>query len=276
MAEPANLSGEGKPSVSPFIVPDWVKAKRFEFLQCALDPLTMQETVELIGDSIQARQNLRHVVVNVAKLVNMQRDAELHADVCGSDIINIDGMGVVWGCRLLGHKVPERVSGIDLMDKILAFCAEHNFRPYILGAKPEVLEQAVKNISAKYPALEFAGSQHGYYGWDNEPEIMEQIRATKPDCLFIAITSPHKERIIHRYGEMLQIPFVMGVGGSVDIYAGFTARAPEWMQRCGLEWLYRIYQEPRRMWKRYAVTNSLYGWMLLKAMLGGSKGKKAT
>lgn len=254
--------------VEPFNIPDWVKQKRFSFLSCPLDPLTMVETTQLIGNSITQRQSLRHVVVNVAKLVNMHRNPELREDVTGSDIINIDGMGVVWGCRFLGHKVPERVSGVDIMDNTLAFCEEKGYRPFILGAKPEVLEQAIANIQAKFPKLEFAGWQHGYYGWDNEPQIMEQIRETQPDCMFIAITSPHKERIINNYGGMLQIPFVMGVGGTVDIYAGFTARAPQWMQRYGLEWVYRIYQEPRRMWKRYAVTNSLFAWLLLKAKLG--------
>lgn len=254
--------------LSKFLMPQEAKTKRFSFLGCPLDPLSMQESVELIGQAIVERQSLQHVVVNVAKLVNCQKDEGLYRDVSGSDMINIDGMGVVWGARLLGHNIPERVAGVDLMDNTLAFCADNGYRPYILGAKPDVLEQAVENIKAKYPKLEFAGYNDGYYDRKKEQELMDSIRDAKPDCLFIAISSPHKERIMGAYKDMLDIPFIMGVGGSVDVYAGFVTRAPEWMQNAGLEWLYRIIQEPRRMWKRYAVTNSKFAWLLLQVKLG--------
>jgi len=255
-------------TLAPYPIPEAIQRRRVTFLGCPMDPLTMPESLTLIGDAIRRRLRLQHVVVNVAKLVHLQRDEALYRDVAGSDLINIDGMGVVWGCRFLRLKIPERVSGIDLMEEVLKLCARESWRPYILGAKPEVLEQAVSNIRNQHPGLEFAGYQHGYYGWDNEAAVMDAIREAKPDCLFIAISSPHKERIMARYSDGLEIPFIMGVGGSVDIYAGFTARAPEWMQRRGMEWLYRIYQEPRRMWKRYAVTNSLFAGLLLKAKLG--------
>lgn len=251
-----------------FSVPLDVLKRRLRLLGCPLDPLTMQESLGIIRQAIAKRESLQHVVVNVAKLINLQKDADLYADVSGSDLINIDGMGVVWGARLLGHHIPERVSGIDLMEHILALCAKEGYRPYILGAKPEVLEQAIHNIQLEFPTLKIAGSQHGYYGWDNEPTIIEQICMAKPDCLFVAISSPHKERIMSTYKDSLDIPFIMGVGGSIDIMAGFTNRAPQWMQRTGLEWVYRIYQEPKRMWKRYALTNTLFAWLLLKTLLG--------
>lgn len=253
--------------LKPFLLPSELQNRRISFLGCPMHALTMQESIMLIGQAISECQSLQHVVVNVAKLVHCQNDEALYRDVAGSDLINIDGMGVVWGGRLLGHKIPERVAGVDLMDNTLAFCARKGYRPYILGAKPEVLAQAVENIKAQFPALQFAGSQHGYYDKAQEKEVMEAIRDSKPDCLFIAISSPHKERIMGSYKEMLEIPFIMGVGGSVDVYAGFVTRAPEWMQKAGLEWLYRIIQEPRRMWKRYAVTNSKFAWLLLKNLL---------
>lgn len=249
-----------------FQIPAAAKAQRIEFLGCPLDPLSMEQTVEIIGQAIRQRQSLQHVVVNVAKLVHCQTDADLYRDVAGSDLINIDGMGVVWGARLAGIDIPERVAGVDLMDNILAFCEREGKRPFILGAKPEVLAQAVENIQAKYPKLQMAGTQHGYYDKATEPQTMETIRDSKPDCLFIAISSPHKERIMGAYKDMLNIPFMMGVGGTVDVMAGYVTRAPEWMQKAGLEWVYRIYQEPRRMWKRYAVTNSKFAVLLLKLL----------
>ena len=254
--------------LTPFTMPLAMQKKRITLFGCQMDPLSMEETLQLIGQAIKERQSLQHVVVNVAKLVYCQRHEDLYKDVNGSDLINIDGMGVVWGAKLLGHTVPERVSGVDLMDHTLKFCAENGYRPYILGAREQVLARAVENIKAKYPALEFAGTQHGYYDRDKERELMEQIRDSKADCLFIAITSPHKERIMGQYKEMLNIPFIMGVGGTVDVMAGHVTRAPIWMQRHGLEWLYRIIQEPRRMWKRYTITNSRFAWLMLKGLLG--------
>ena len=256
----------------PYSIPEKVKKRRTFFLGCVLDPLSMAETVELIEEAMVQRRVLQHVVVNVAKLVYLQDNRALYDDVMGSDLINVDGMGVVWGARFMGLQIPERVAGVDLMDRILALCAEKGFRPYILGAKPDVLRQAVDNIRAKYPALEFAGVQDGYYDRDREQEVMQAIRDSRPDCLFIAISSPHKERIMSCYKEFLEIPFIMGVGGSVDVMAGHVDRAPGWMQVMGAEWVYRLWQEPRRMWKRYLVTNSRYAWLLLKARLGLYRG----
>lgn len=255
-------------TLSSFSLPESCLARRITLLDCPMDALSMEESIGLIEQAIASRQSLQHVVVNTAKLVNMQKDAALYEDVVGSDLINIDGMGVVWGARFMGLEVPERVAGVDIMENLLARCAEKGYRPYILGAKPEILDKAVANIMAKYPDLEFAGTSHGYYDRDKEAELMASIRDAEPDCLFIAISSPHKERVMADYKDMLEIPFIMGVGGSVDVIAGYVNRAPEWMQRAGLEWFYRLCQEPRRMWKRYLVTNARFAWLLVRGKMG--------
>ncbi|WP_051340461.1 WecB/TagA/CpsF family glycosyltransferase [Azospirillum halopraeferens] len=240
--------------------------RRVEFLGVPMDPLDMDETVRIIDAAIAEGVCLKHVVVNVSKLVQMRSDAGLHADVVDSDLINIDGMGVVWGARLAGRTVPARVAGIDLMDRVLALCAKRGYRPYILGAKQEVLERAVANIRARYPDLTFAGFRNGYFKREDEPAIVEEIRASGADCLFVAISSPTKERFTQQYRDRLGVKFLMGVGGSVDVMAGITRRAPDWMQRAGLEWLYRVLQEPRRMWKRYLITNCLYAGLLAREL----------
>ena len=257
-----------KSALTAFSMPETLINRRIVCLGAPMDALTMQETMGLIEQAMQQRQMLQHVVVNVAKLVSMQQDEALYHDVAGSDVINIDGMGVVWGARLLGHQVPERVAGVDIMENTLKLCAEKGYRPFILGAKPDILKLAMDNIAARYPSLNFAGAQDGYYDRANEQAVMEAIRDAQPDCLFIAMPSPHKERILGQYKDMMQIPFLMGVGGSVDVMAGFVKRAPKWMQNAGLEWLYRLLQEPRRMFKRYALTNSRFAWLLLKVKLG--------
>lgn len=254
--------------MKPFMRPQKIEPQRITFMGCPMDAITMQETLSLIEQAMSEKTQLQHVVVNVAKLVHMQTDATLREDVMGSDLINIDGAGVVLGARLCGHTVPERVAGADLMQELLSVCAAKAYKPYILGAKEEVLQRAVANIQARHPQLVFAGYRNGYFGATEEPLIMQAIADSGADCLFLAITSPTKERLMAQYKDMLGVPFIMGVGGTVDILAGKIKRAPRWMQKYGLEWLYRIIQEPRRMWKRYLITNSCYVWLLLKERFG--------
>lgn len=242
-------------------------SRRFTFMGAVMDGLTMAETMQIAEYAMATRTRLQHVVVNVAKLVNMQADEALRGDVCGSDIINIDGMGVVWGARLCGHDVPERVSGVDIMENLLKLCAEKGFKPYFFGAKQDVLEQAIANIRGQYPSLVIAGYRNGYFKPEDEDGIIRDIAASNADCLFIAITSPTKERLLSQYKDVINVPFLMGVGGSIDVKAGLVKRAPLWMQEYGLEWFYRMAQEPRRMFKRYWTTNKRYAGLLLQEWL---------
>lgn len=241
---------------------------RIEFLGAPLDLLTMDETIEIALTAMKKKQRVQHVVVNVAKLVSMGKNPVLKRDVQESDLINIDGTGVLWGCRLMGYFAPERVAGIDLMMSLLAVCEREGFRPYFLGAREEVLAKAIEEARKKHPKLDVAGWRNGYFNRDEETEIVEAINGSKADCLFVAISSPMKENFLHRWREDLKTPFLMGVGGSVDVLAGRVKRAPLWMQKLGLEWLYRLLQEPRRMWRRYLFTNLEYSVILSKALLG--------
>lgn len=237
---------------------------RTDFLGTPIDLLTLEETAVRAVDAMLRRKPTHHVALNVAKLVNMRRNDELARDVRESHIVGIDGMGIVWGARALGIDVPERVSGVDLMERILEICSQLEFRPYFLGAKQEVLERATLNALDRWPGLSFAGTRNGYFSSDEEADVIAEIRAAQPDCLFIAMPTPRKERFLRKYRDVLNVPFIMGVGGSVDVLAGHVNRAPLRMQRAGLEWLYRIYQEPRRMWWRYANTNAVYAGLLAR------------
>lgn len=249
-------------------MPTEVRNKRVLLLGAPLDALSMEESLSLIARAMREKKTLQHVVVNVAKLVFMQEDEALYRDVAASDLINIDGAGVVLGCKAMGLNVPGRVAGIDVMDGVLSLCEREGFRPYILGAKAEILAKAKANIEARYPKINFAGIQDGYYDKSREREVMQAIKDSGADCLFIAMPSPHKERIMGDYKHVLQVPFMMGVGGSVDVFAGYVSRAPLWVQKIGMEWMYRLLQEPRRMFKRYWVTNRKFAVLLLKAKLG--------
>lgn len=232
-----------------------------------MHPWTMKETVEEIARRLDAGLFTQHVVVNVAKIVNIHKDPALRNAVLGCDIINIDGMGVLWGAWLLGFDVPERVAGIDLFYRLLALAEKRKDPVFFLGAESEVVTRAVEKAQKIYPRLIIAGYHHGYF-WDNEEEVVSKIRESGARLLFVAITSPKKEQFIARWQKQLGVGFAMGVGGAFDIMAGKTKRAPNWMQKMGLEWFYRIVQEPQRMWKRYLVTNSLFVWMLLREKLG--------
>ena len=240
--------------------------KRIELFSCPMDVATGCETVELIRSRVEARQFTQHVVVNVAKIVHMQRDSVLAASIRACDIINIDGMGVVWAARMLGVDVPERVAGIDLFDSLLAMAAERDLPVFLLGATHEVVQATAEIVAQRHPRLIVAGHHHGYF-WDDESAIVEKIGASGARLLFVAITSPKKENFINRWRDQLGVDFVMGVGGTFDVVAGKVRRAPVWMQRYGLEWLYRVIQEPGRMWRRYLTTNLQFAGLLLKAIL---------
>jgi N-acetylglucosaminyldiphosphoundecaprenol N-acetyl-beta-D-mannosaminyltransferase len=257
------LSGDGNDTVDAGASNDFVDAGNGEiFLGCPINILTMDETVELARGSMRDRTRLQHVALNVAKLVNARSDRVLAADVANSDVVSIDGMGIVWGARLLGLPVRERVAGVDLLARLLAVCAEDDFRPYFLGATGEVLQLAVAQVQARHPGLRFAGFRDGYFKPGQEADVVREIRDSAADCLFIGMPTPRKERFLAAHRDALNVPFIMGVGGAFDVLSGRVQRAPLRMQALGLEWLFRIYQEPRRMWWRYATTNALFAAIL--------------
>lgn len=241
--------------------------KRIEFLKAPMDIATMQETVSFIESRIEQKQFLQHVVVNVAKIVNMQKDPVLAESVKACDLINIDGMGVVFGTRFLGHDVPERVAGVDLFHELLAMSAKRDFPVFLLGATEDVVSKTVEVVKAQNPNLNIAGYHDGYFfgnkEGNDEETVVTKIRESGAKLLFVAITSPKKENFINKWQDKLGVDFVMGVGGTFDVVAGKVKRAPQWMQKAGLEWLYRVLQEPGRMWKRYLKTNTKFLMLLL-------------
>jgi N-acetylglucosaminyldiphosphoundecaprenol N-acetyl-beta-D-mannosaminyltransferase len=247
---------------------------RVELFGVPMDVLTMDETVREIDRRMAGGIFTQHVVVNVAKIVQAQDDPELAEAVRACDVINIDGAGVVFGARLLGMKIPERVAGIDLFERLLGYGETNGRSVYLLGATPEVISEAVARIRSNHPKLEIAGYHHGYF-WDDEESIVREIRASGADMLFVGIGSPLKERFINRWRDGFGVMFAMGVGGTFDVVAGTVRRAPRWMQRAGLEWFFRVLQEPRRMWRRYLVTNTRFLGMLLREQWARLRGRSA-
>ncbi len=230
---------------------------------------TMGDVLARVQRAVAEGTSLNIGVVNAAKLVNMQSDSELDAAVRSSDVIYADGMSVVWASRVLKNPLPCRVPGIDLMSEILNDGQEKRYRVFCLGATDEVLEKAVAHFRNTYPGTVIAGHRNGYFSADEEESVATQIRDSQADILFVAITSPKKERFMARWADYMNVPVVHGVGGSFDVVAGKVQRAPVSWQRLGLEWLYRVKQEPGRLWKRYAKTNTAFIYRVFKQRLSG-------
>ena len=242
-------------------------SKRVKFLNTYVDALTMEETLEKIKDYIDNKACVQHVVINAGKVNLMQENEELTKIINECPLINADGQSIVWGSKILGNPLPERVAGIDIFAELVKISAEKGYRPYFFGAKEEVVTEVVRKFKEKYPNLDVAGYRNGYFSQEESKSIAEDINKSGADILFVAFSSPMKEFWIREHMEIMQVPFAMGVGGSFDVVAGKTTRAPKWMQKCGLEWFHRFIQEPRRMFKRYIVGNLNFIKLILKEKL---------
>jgi N-acetylglucosaminyldiphosphoundecaprenol N-acetyl-beta-D-mannosaminyltransferase len=244
---------------------------RADVLGCRIDPLTMDETVARCDQLIGEGGFAQHMAINAAKLVTLRHDEPLREIVNRCELVNADGQAVVWASRLLGSPLPERVAGIDLMLRLLGLAEERGYPVFILGAKPDVLERAVATLRERHPRLDIAGHRDGYFSDDETPAVCEAIRASGARILFVAMSSPRKEYFCGDHGRALGVPLVMGVGGAIDVVAGVTRRAPRSWQRLGIEWLYRLLQEPRRMFRRYATTNAQFVWLVARELASGRR-----
>lgn len=229
--------------------------------------LTMEQAINNIECSINSRQSLHIGMLNAAKIVNMKRNPALGQDVSSSNMILADGCSVVMASRLLGKRLPERVAGIDLMDAMLTLADINGYRIFCLGATEEISARVESQIRKDYPGVVIAGRQHGYFDQSEQAGVAQQIAASKADILFVAITSPKKEQFMARWNQIMKVPVVHGVGGSFDVLAGKIQRAPQMWQKLGMEWFYRVLQEPGRLWQRYFITNSLFLGMLAKEII---------
>ena len=238
--------------------------------------LTTSQVLDIVHQRIKSRRQLLIGVINAAKIVNMRRNQQLADSVRQADLILADGASVVLASKFLRRPLPERVAGIDLMTGMLERGQDEKYRVYCLGASQEVLTKTVARIESDYPGLVIAGHHHGYFSNDQEADIANAIRDANADILFVAMTSPKKEEFLARWRSTMNAPVCHGVGGSFDVLAGKVRRAPGIWQKLGLEWLYRVLQEPRRLWRRYLVTNTLFCIMVLGEMFARKRTSRAS
>ncbi len=231
---------------------------RRDLFGIAIDPLTMAQAVQRCTGAIERGNYLSVGMVNAAKVIAMRKDQRLREAVCRCGLVLADGQSVVWASRLLRSALPERVAGIDLFQQLLGQAARRAYRVYFLGARPSVLQRMLAEVTHRFPGLVVAGARDGYFRPEQDRDVAAEIRRAGPDLLFLGTSSPKKELFVSRWGSATGASVVHGVGGSFDVLAGVTQRAPAWWQEHGLEWLYRAWQEPARLGPRYAKTNASF------------------
>lgn len=224
-----------------------------------IDDLNLAESLDRLEEFVQKGRDTgkwhQVVTVNTDFIVKAARDADLQSQLQEADLATADGMPLVWGARMLGVKLKERVTGADMVPALAERAAKKGLSLYLFGGAPGVADKAAQILQERYPGLKIAGVQSPPYVpiEEMDPSILEHIRSAQPDILLVALGNPKQEKWIRRYGPQVKVPVMMGVGGSLDFIAGRLRRAPAWMQKSGLEWFYRLVQEPGRLWKRYVT-----------------------
>ncbi len=230
-----------------------------------IDNISQPDVFTIVDEAIKEKRQIHLEGVNAGKIVDMQEDESSRQSVFNSDLITADGQSVIWASKILGKPLKGRLAGIDLMYKLVEIAHEKGYKLFLFGAKEEVVKKVVAIYKEKYGTNIIAGYRNGYFTKEDEPVIARDIANSGANMLFVAITSPIKENFLHENKDVLSdVNLIMGVGGTFDVIAGITKRAPLWMQNIGLEWFYRFLQEPKRMWKRYLVGNSKFILLVLK------------
>ena len=249
--------------------------RKTELLGTTFDMVTMDQAVDACVALCDGPRK-SHIVLtaNASHLCMLRRDSALAAATKTASLTVADGMSVVFALRAMGEQIPERVAGVDLMAQLLGAAADHGLSVYFLGAKQEVVARLVELSTENHPELKIAGFRNGYFTEADHPAIVETIRASGADMLFVGMPSPFKDIWCERYRDQLNVPMIMGVGGSFDVLAGFVQRAPEWVQMSGFEWFWRLLMEPRKLWKRYLTTNSEFLWLAGRVIIARRLGWK--
>jgi N-acetylglucosaminyldiphosphoundecaprenol N-acetyl-beta-D-mannosaminyltransferase len=240
---------------------------RIDFLGCPLDLLTPHELLEDARHALRGERRLRVEGLNVAKLVDARSTPVLMRALKDAERVHIDGAGISLGLKVLGEPVPPRRAGIDLLGDLCALAADIDASVYLLGARPDVVELTVQHLLAHYPGLRIVGARDGYFRPEEEASIVESIRSSGADLLFIGMSSPKKELLLQKHWPDLGVKIGMGVGGSFDVLSGKLPRAPRWVQVIGMEWFFRLVLDPRRLLWRYVRTNAAYFFLLTFAKL---------
>lgn len=235
-----------------------------------VDNLSLSDLIRQIERFATSGGHYRVMYANVHVLNVAYHDSELRRILNRADLVYCDGAGIKLGARILGQYLPERMTGADWIHDLCQSCQVTGMTLYLLGGEPGVAAEAARVLTTRYPGLRVVGTHHGHYdhGGPENDAVIAEINALHPNILLVGFGTPLQEKWIDRYSERLEVPVVWAVGALVDFVTGKKPRAPQWMLDYGLEWLYRLCTEPRRLWKRYIMGNPLFVWRVFKQRLG--------
>lgn len=237
--------------------------KSVKVLNCELDATTLRGAADWARGWIHSGRRGYICTVNVAILMMMRSDPKLQAFIDRASLVVADGQPLVWASHLQGAPLPERVTGIDLIDELCTVATEEDFGIYFLGARPEVIKMVAERLAERHPGLRICGAADGYFDAAEAGARAREIRESRAKILVVGMGVPLQEEFIENNWDDLGVELAIPVGGSFDVIAGVSRRAPLWLQRIGMEWFFRLLQEPRRLWKRYLVTNVQFIFHLL-------------
>ncbi len=239
-----------------------------DLLGYSIDRVTMDEAIERCRSFLWADRRPRLVVtVNAAIIALAEQSERLRRVIQQGDLVLADGASIVWASRFMGGGLRHRVAGVDLMERLSLMADDEKLRLYFLGARPEVVRKVVDRIEAEHPGAVVAGFRDGYFPPEDWGRVIEHVRESRADMLFVAMPTPFKEIWCADHLDHFGVPLVLPVGGAFDVFSGLIPRAPRWMQSSGLEWFWRLMMEPRTKWRRYLFLNSSFVWLCLRAAL---------
>ena len=221
-------------------------AERLNILGVGIDCIDSEEALTQIENFIADGNPHQVVTANAEIIYQANRNEKMRNVINQAQMVTADGSGVVWASKQLGRPLRQRVTGIDLVNSICEQSARKGWKLYILGSAPGVAATAAVNIRQKFPGCNIVGTHHGYFNAKEEKQIVAELLQLQPDVLFVALGAPKQEYWIAEHMAQLQIPVSMGIGGSMDVWSGNVKRAPRWMQKMSLEWLYRLLIQPTR------------------------------
>lgn len=228
-------------------------AERVNILGVDVDAVTMAEAVDVVRRAMDTRAGVMVATANAEMLMRATHDEELRRILNASALVVPDGAGTVWAARHLGHAMPERVAGYDLAQELLRCAPAEGRRVYFFGSAPGVAEKAKAKAEQLYPGIEIVGVRNGFFSPADDAAIIAEIRAARPDLLLVALGVPKQEKWIAAHLAELDVPVAIGVGGTLDVMAGVMKRAPHWMQKAKLEWLFRGLMQPKRAGRLLAL-----------------------
>jgi N-acetylglucosaminyldiphosphoundecaprenol N-acetyl-beta-D-mannosaminyltransferase len=240
-------------------------SQSFFFAGVKIDNFSLQEVIVHIERMLKGQKSHYIVTPNAAHIVLLQKDEEFKRAYKNASLVLPDGMSLIWASRLIKPCLKERITGTDLVFSLCNISTPKKHSIFLLGAENEIVEKAKNALLSKFLDLQIVGIYNGYF--KNSQKVIEKINALQPDILFIGIGFAKQEKWISRNINKLNIKVAVTIGGVFDVIAGKFKPAPRWMQNCGLEWLWRLIKEPRRLWRRYLIINTIFLWLLCKELL---------